>query len=196
MSPAIQSPAIYNVPVNSVAIVSDAIYLSRMEEAAPNPTERTGGKGLAEHLCFAIYSAHHAFNRVYKPALDALGLTYPQYLALVLLWDEDDQTVGGLGDKLFLQSNTLTPLLKRLEALGHVERRRDPVDERQVRIRLTAQGSALRSGAECLPDDIRLAAGLSVEELLAMSDRVAAMRDRLVAAGHADTAMSDPGAGA
>ena len=96
--------------------------------------------GLADYLCFSTYSANLAFNRVYKPLLDALGLTYPQYLALVLLWAEDDQTVGQLGDKLFLESNTLTPLLKRLEALGHVARSRDPKDERVVRIRLTDKG--------------------------------------------------------
>ena len=75
-----------------------------------------------------MYSANHAFNRVYKPLLDALGLTYPQYLTLLALWAEDDQTVGSLGGKLFLESSTLTPLLKRLEAMGHVVRRRDPAD--------------------------------------------------------------------
>ena len=76
-------------------------------------------------------------QRVYKPLLDELGLTYPQYLVMVLLWEQDDQTVGSLGEKLFLESSTLTPLLKRLEALGYVKRTRDPVDERQVRVRLT-----------------------------------------------------------
>jgi len=95
---------------------------------------------LGEFLCFAIYSASHAFNRVYKPLLDELGLTYPQYLAMVALWEEDDQTVGSLCEKLLLESSTLTPVLKRLEALGHVKRTRDPVDERQVRVRLTEKG--------------------------------------------------------
>src|SRR5438874_8124185 len=90
----------------------------------------------SDFLCFAVYSASHAFNRVYKPLLDELGLTYPQYLVMVLLWEQDDQTVGSLGEKLFLESSTLTPLLKRLEALGQVKRNRDQVDERQVRVRL------------------------------------------------------------
>src|SRR5260370_24247641 len=97
---------------------------------------------LGEFLCFAVYAASHAFNRVYKPLLDELGLTYPQYLAMVLLWERDDQTVGSLSEKLFLESSTLTPLLKRLEALGHVKRTRDPADERQVRVRFTDKGRA------------------------------------------------------
>src|SRR5437764_15290881 len=86
-----------------------------------------------DNLCFAIYSAGHAFNRIYKPLLQALDLTYPQYLVMVALWSRDDQTVGSLGDKLLLESSTLTPLLKRLEAMGHLTRSRDPADERQVR---------------------------------------------------------------
>jgi DNA-binding MarR family transcriptional regulator len=99
---------------------------------------------LGDFLCFAIYSANLAVNRVYKPLLNELGLTYPQYIVLIALYDEDDQTVGGLGDKLFLDSSTLTPLLKRLEAMGHVTRQRDPQDERQVRVRLTPQGRSVR----------------------------------------------------
>src|ERR1700751_3159022 len=93
---------------------------------------------LDEFLCFEVYSANHAFNRVYQPLLDKLRLTYPQYLVMVLLWERDGQTVGELGARLSLESNTLTPLLKRLEALGHVKRSRDPADERQVRVQLTA----------------------------------------------------------
>ncbi len=88
---------------------------------------------LGEFLCFAVYSASHAFNRVYKPLLDELGLTYPQYLVMVLLWEQDDQTVGSLGEKLFLESSTLTPLLKRLEALGQVKRTRDRCGKRRGR---------------------------------------------------------------
>ena len=79
-------------------------------------------------LCFAIYSASHAFNRIYQPLLEALGLTYPQYIVMVLLWERDGQTVGELGQRLFLESNTVTPLLKRLETRGHIKRRRDPTD--------------------------------------------------------------------
>jgi MarR family transcriptional regulator, organic hydroperoxide resistance regulator len=99
---------------------------------------------LDDFLCFAIYSTNLAVNRVYKPLLDELGLTYPQYIVLIALYDEDNQTVGGLGDKLFLDSSTLTPLLKRMEAMGHLIRQRDPEDERQVRLRLTPQGRSVR----------------------------------------------------
>src|ERR1700730_6884427 len=118
-----------------------------MRFAMPGPKrapKREDALRLGEFLCFAVYSASHAFNRVYKPLLDELGLTYPQYLVMVLLWEQDDQTVGSLGEKLFLESSTLTPLLKRLEALGHVKRTRDPVDERQGRVRLTDKGRAIR----------------------------------------------------
>ena len=107
----------------------------------PGPEE---APKLDDFLCFAIYSTNLAVNRVYKPLLDQLGLTYPQYIVLIALYDEDDQTVGGLGDKLFLDSSTLTPLLKRMEAMGHLTRQRDPQDERQVRVRLTPQGRSLR----------------------------------------------------
>ena len=99
---------------------------------------------LDDFLCFAIYSTNLAVNRVYKPLLDELGLTYPQYIVLIALYDQDDQTVGGLGDKLFLDSSTLTPLLQRMEAMGHLTRQRDPEDERQVRMRLTPQGRSVR----------------------------------------------------
>src|ERR1700736_6601691 len=92
---------------------------------------------LEDYLCFAVYSANLPLHRLLKPLLDEVGLTYPQYLVLIALYDDDHQTVGGLGDKLFLDSSTLTPLLKRMEAMGYVVRQRDPQDERQVRIRLT-----------------------------------------------------------
>ena len=100
---------------------------------------------LDDQLCFALYSASHLMTRAYRPMLAAIGLTYPQYLAMLVLWEADDLTVGALGERLFLDSGTLTPLLKRLEALGHVERRRDPADERQVRVRLTESGRALEA---------------------------------------------------
>lgn len=103
---------------------------------------QTGGESrkLSNFLCFAVYSANLAFGRVYKPILDKLGLTYTQFVALVALGEEDDQTVGTLGEKLFLESNTLTPILKKLEALGYIRRKRDPADERQVRINLMPAG--------------------------------------------------------
>lgn len=111
---------------------------------SPKPPQADGGdRKLSNFLCFAVYSANLAFGRVYKPLLDALGLTYTQYIALVALGDQDDQTVGELGEKLFLESNTLTPILKKMESLGYIQRRRDPADERQVRLNLTPAGRAL-----------------------------------------------------
>lgn len=149
------------------------------------PTSAPAPNGLADYLCFSTYSANLAFNRVYKPLLEALGLTYPQYLALVLLWAEDDQTVGQLGEKLFLESNTLTPLLKRLEALGHVARSRDPKDERVVRIRLTDKGRRLAEQARCVPEEILLASGATPAELGRLNKEMAALRDRLLDAARA-----------
>ena len=134
---------------------------------------------LSEFLCFTVYSAGHAFNRVYKPLLDQLGLTYPQYLVMVLLWEQDDQTVGSLCEKLFLESSTLTPLLKRLEALGDVKRARDPVDERQVRVRLTDKGRALREKARQIPDCILAASGLEIDGLRRLQSEIVALRSSL-----------------
>ncbi|RDJ10657.1 MarR family winged helix-turn-helix transcriptional regulator [Rhizobium grahamii] len=100
-------------------------------------------KKLSNFLCFAVYSANLAFGRAYKPILDKLKLTYTQYIAMVALSEKDDQTVGALGEKLFLESNTLTPMLKKLETLGYIQRKRDPADERQVRLSLTPAGRDL-----------------------------------------------------
>jgi DNA-binding MarR family transcriptional regulator len=115
-----------------------------MTVRATMPTPPPGMPGLGDFLCFAVYSANLAYGRAYKPILDELGLTYTQWITIVALWEHDEQTVSGLGDKLFLESNTLTPILKKLEALGYLERRRDPRDERQVIVRLTDAGRALR----------------------------------------------------
>lgn len=148
-----------------------------MPAARPEPF----ANGLNPFICFAVYSANLAFSRVYKPYLDELGLTYPQYLALVSLWSEDDQTVGQLGEKLFLESNTLTPLLKRLAALGHVERNRDSQDERQVRVRLTTKGKALRVRASCVPEGILETSGMELGAMQALCAEIATLRDRLLA---------------
>src|SRR3569623_3828263 len=99
---------------------------------------------LGDFLCFAIHSAILAFGRAYRKGLEDLGLTYPQWIAIVALWEQDGQTVSELGEKMFLESNTLTPVLKKLETMGYLRRQRDPADERQVRIRLTDAGSQLR----------------------------------------------------
>lgn len=102
-------------------------------------------------LCFAIYAAGHAFTRFYKPRLEALGLTYPQYLVFLVLWQEDGLTVKALGEKLFLDSGTITPMVKRLEARGLLRRERDTADERQVRVHLTDAGRAMREQALAIP---------------------------------------------
>lgn len=136
---------------------------------------------LEEQLCFAIYSAGHAFNRAYKPLLDRLGVTYPQYLVLLVLWGEDDQTVSGIGQQLYLESSTLTPLLKRLESRGLLERSRDPSDERQVRVRLTSAGKKLAHGAREVEKCITDATGSSLEELQRLKRSIEALRDRLLA---------------
>src|SRR5574343_1543644 len=106
---------------------------------------------LDNQVCFALYSASLAMTKLYKPLLDDIGLTYPQYLVMLVLWEQDGITVSELGERLYLDSGTLTPLLKRLEASGHIRRTRDAKDERRVRIRLTPQGRALRERAESVP---------------------------------------------
>jgi DNA-binding MarR family transcriptional regulator len=134
---------------------------------------------LDNQICFAVYSAAHAFNRVYKPLLDRLGLTYPQYLVMLVLWERDDVPVKDIGEKLFLDSGTLTPLLKRLEAAHLVKRTRSSEDERQVLIALTSQGHALKEKARAVPQSILAASDCSVSELVAMKDEIVALRDRL-----------------
>jgi DNA-binding MarR family transcriptional regulator len=134
---------------------------------------------LDNQICFAVYSAAHAFNRVYKPLLDRLGLTYPQYLVMLVLWEGDGVPVKEIGERLFLDSGTLTPLLKRLERAGLIKRTRSTEDERQVLIDLTAQGQALKDKARTVPPSILAASECSVTELLAMKNEIVALRDRL-----------------
>ena len=134
---------------------------------------------LGEFLCFAIYSAGHAFNRVYQPLLKEFELTYPQFIAMVVLWGQDGQTVGELGEKLFLQSNTLTPMLKRLEALGYIKRSRDSADERQVRIHLTDTGRQLHVQASDVVRSVRDATGLQDKQMKDLVTDVNALRRRL-----------------
>ena len=141
----------------------------------------TGPLLLGNQLCFAVYSTAHAFNRVYKPMLDRLGLTYPQYLVMLVLWERDDVPVKEIGERLFLDSGTLTPLLKRLEAARLIKRTRSKHDERQVLIALTAQGEALREKAKMLPEAILAASACSIDELAALKNELTALRDRLLA---------------
>ena len=135
--------------------------------------------GLDDMLCFALYSASNAFTRAYRPFLDGMGLTYPQYLALLALGEDDDATVGAIGERLFLESNTLTPLLKRLEAAGLVERRRDRADERQVRVRLTDRGRAIRAEACRASATLAEGLGISPERFGALHSSIAALRTAL-----------------
>jgi DNA-binding MarR family transcriptional regulator len=135
---------------------------------------------LDDFLCFAIYSANLAFGRAYKPILEQLGLTYPQYIAIVALSEEDNQTVSSLGEKMFLESNTLTPLLKKLEAMGYVRRRRDAGDERQVVVSLTDAGRRLRD--KTFSTNLMKASGLSAEEFPKVQRSVVALRDNLLKA--------------
>ncbi|WGD52743.1 MarR family transcriptional regulator [Bradyrhizobium sp. CB1650] len=145
----------------------------RKQSAADQPLR------LDNQICFAVYSAAHAFNRVYKPLLDRLGLTYPQYLVMLVLWEKDDVPVKDIGEKLFLDSGTLTPLLKRLEAVHLVRRTRSSEDERQVLIALTPQGHSLKDKARSVPQSILAASDCSVSELIGMKNEIVALRDRL-----------------
>jgi DNA-binding MarR family transcriptional regulator len=133
-------------------------------------------------LCFAIYSANHAITRAYKPLLDRHGLTYPQYLVMLVLWDKDGQTVGSIGDELFLESSTLTPLLKRLEAAGFVRRARDPNDERQVCVFLTKKGEDLRGEVADVPKQMLRAFGCGRDSVDRLNAEIVAVRDSVAKA--------------
>ncbi len=133
-------------------------------------------------LCFTVYSTAHAFNRAYKPLLDALGLTYPQYLTMFALWENDNLSVKELGELLHLDSGTLTPLLKRLEAMGLVQRARDPADERSVRIKLTSTGCDMRRREQTVHEGLMSTCGHTAEELKAITAQLIRVRDVLDAA--------------
>ncbi|WP_166365583.1 MarR family winged helix-turn-helix transcriptional regulator [Pseudomonas akapageensis] len=144
------------------------------------PTDKTPAATpkLSDFLCFAVYSANLAFGKAYKPVLEQLGLTYTQFITIVALWEDDNQTVGSLGEKLFLESNTLTPILKKLEAMGYLQRQRDPEDERQVRIRLTKEGRQLRERRAEL--SLAGATGLESDEFVQLQQSVVALRNNLI----------------
>jgi len=143
-----------------------------MDYPFPLPLERQLGYGL--------YSAFMAVSRTYKPWLDKLGLTYPQYLVLCVLWEDDDQTIGSIAARLDLEPSTITPLMKRLEQAGHVTRQRNPADERQVKVKLTEQGRALRAETRSLADALYSTsgqAGMTVADIADLNRRVTALRD-------------------
>lgn len=137
---------------------------------------------LSDFLCFAVYSTNLAFHKAYKPLFEQLGLTYPQYAALVALNEASDQTVSQLGEAMFLDSSTLTPMLKRLEAMGYVSRRRDSEDERQVRVSLTARGEAIFKKAFCGRQAVIDATGLGADSFVRLQRDLIKLRDNLLAA--------------
>jgi DNA-binding MarR family transcriptional regulator len=137
-------------------------------------------------LCFAIYSANLAVHRLYRPLLDELGLTYPQYLVLLVLYEHGDQTVSGVGEKLFLDSSTLTPLLKRVERLGYLTRQRNPKDERQVRIHLTRKGRTVCEKCIAFRGGLLNATGLTPSAYGQLQAEVAKLRENLTAALRAE----------
>ncbi|GAA4350628.1 MarR family transcriptional regulator [Variovorax defluvii] len=137
---------------------------------------------LDNQLCFAVYSASLAMTKLYKPLLEKLHLTYPQYLVMLALWERDGLMVSELGERLSLDSGTLTPLLKRLETNGLVARIRDAADERRVHINLTTAGRRLKARAASVPACLMAASQCSVEELVALTQQVQQLRDRVKAA--------------
>jgi DNA-binding MarR family transcriptional regulator len=134
---------------------------------------------LDHQLCFALYSASLAMTKLYKPLLAELGLTYPQYLVLLVLWERDGLRVSDLGERLCLDSGTLTPLLKRLESAGLLSRQRSSEDERNVHIHLTGAGRALKTRAADVPGCILQATQCSLGEVIELTQRVQALRERL-----------------
>ena len=135
---------------------------------------------LDTQLCFSLYSTTLAINRLYKPMLDSLGVTYPQYLVLSTLWEGDGQTISAIADRLALESSTITPLMKRLENAGFVSRQRNAKDERQVQAFLTAKGKALRRKASCLTDALLENSKLSVKDMIELNDQIQRLRSVLV----------------
>lgn len=131
---------------------------------------------LDNQLCFALYSSSLLMTKLYKPMLDEIGLTYPQYLAMLALWEEDGVTVSALGNRLYLDSGTLTPLLKRLEKAGLIQRERNAEDERQVLVRLTQAGRALKRQAAAIPKKAAASAGVPVAELIALRKKLQKLR--------------------
>ncbi len=143
---------------------------------------------LDRHLCFALYSASRAMTAAYRPVLDELNLTYPQYLVLLVLWEEQRATVSRLGERLQLDSGTLSPLLKRLEANGFVRRERSSTDERQVEVTLTAAGRGLERQAQCLPERLFTSTGMTEKAAADLRDAVRQLTDALNASNRKEIA--------
>jgi DNA-binding MarR family transcriptional regulator len=146
----------------------------------PTAADRAAWLKLDHQLCFALYSASLAMTKLYKPLLEPLGLTYPQYLVMLVLWEGDGITVSQIGERLALDSGTLTPLLKRLEAAGFVQRLRDTADERRVLLKLGATGRTLKSRALKLPETVACATGCELDELASLTARLKALRQQVL----------------
>lgn len=138
---------------------------------------------LDAQLCFSLYSTSIAINRLYKPMLDELGVTYPQYLVLSALWEIDGQTITAIADRLALEPSTITPLVKRLEAAGFATRERNAEDERKVQVFLTPKGRRLRADTACLTDALLKNSGLTVKDMIDLNDRVQRLRAALTGEG-------------
>jgi DNA-binding MarR family transcriptional regulator len=153
--------------------------MPRAPTATPDANPADAWLALDKQLCFALYSASLAMTKVYKPLLAPLGLTYPQYLVMLALWEDDAQSVSNLGARLALDSGTLTPLLKRLEAQGQLSRERDAQDERRVIVRLTAAGRKLKLQARRIPQEIGRASGCELSGIVELTRQLTTMRDAL-----------------
>jgi len=151
-----------------------------MPATRPSTMARADWLKLDHQLCFALYSASLAMTKFYKPLLDPLDLTYPQYLVMLVLWETDGITVSQLGERLALDSGTLTPLLKRLEAAKLVGRARDTADERRVLLHLTRAGRALKTKARAVPESMACAAGCALGELAALTTRLKTLRNQII----------------
>lgn len=150
---------------------------------------------LDEQLCFALYSASMAISRAYKPMLDKLGVTYPQYLVLSTLWEKNGKTIGAIAQRLALEPSTVTPLVKRLEAAGFMTRKRNVSDERQVLVTLTQKGKAMQERSRCLGETLVAAAGMSEKQLMELNQNVRVLREAVTtfaSRSHPPYVTSDP----
>jgi MarR family transcriptional regulator, organic hydroperoxide resistance regulator len=150
-----------------------------MSKPVPKPAATTKPLSLSQHMCFALYSASLTMTKVYQPFLKLLKLTYPQYLVLLVLWEKNVRKVSEIGQVLYLDSGTLTPILKKLEALGYVERRRCETDERCVWIHLTAAGRAVQKKSQAVPACVIDACGCGPKELTDLNARLKSLRESL-----------------
>lgn len=158
--------------------------MARSKTSTPAADPREQWLQLDRQLCFALYASSLATTKLYKPLLAPLGLTYPQYLVMLVLWEADGLSVSQLGQRLSLDSGTLTPLLKRLEALGHIERRRASDDERRVDIVLQPAGRALKARALDIPGQLACAAACDLDELVSLTQRLHQLRAQFAKASH------------